>query len=70
MAFLILVLAVQISSRCGAWPESHLASRSETSLDVDDLVVVLELRLLAEDHEQEFLIRIVLNFCPVGADFL
>lgn len=66
VATLLLARAVQVSSRCGAWPQPHLASRSKSSFYIHHLVVILEFCLAPQYHEEEFLVRIVSEFLTIG----
>ncbi len=56
---MVFATVVQVSCRRDTGPESHLHSRLQSSLHVDALVVVLELRLGPEDHEKELLVRVI-----------
>ena len=69
-AFLVHELLVEVPKRCHARPESHLDPRPEATLHVDASVVVFELRLRAEDHEEELLIRVVPELLPERAYLL
>ena len=68
LTLLVAILFVEVAGRCGAWPIPHLASRSEPTLHVDDLLIILELRLRAENHEHELLVRVVREGLSIGAD--
>ena len=59
LAFPVHELLVEVSDRGESWPEPHLYSRSKAALHVDAAIVVLELGLGAQDHEEELLVRIV-----------
>lgn len=61
---------IRISKWCFMREMSEFCFCLESSDDIYTPVIVLELRLRAENHEEEFLIRSILEYLTVSSDFL
>src|SRR5665213_3041346 len=69
LASFISVLLIEIASWRKARPHTHIASRSQSALHIDDLLVVLKFCLRSEDHEHELLVWVVRECLCVGTNF-
>ena len=63
----IAAFVVQVPDGGDSGEETHLSSGPKPALHVDTLVVVLELRLAPEDHEEELLVRVIRELLVEGA---
>lgn len=52
------------------WKMSCFCFGLQSSNNIYTSIIIFELRLRAEDHEKEFLIRSILEYLTVGSDFL
>ena len=59
MALFVCMLLVVVADRRDAGAQPHLASRPQPALHVHTPIVVFELRLAPQYHEQEFFVRVV-----------
>jgi hypothetical protein len=58
---------IRISKGCFMRKVPEFCFRLESSDDIYTPIIVLELCLRAEDHEEEFLIRSILEYLTVGS---